>query len=977
MSIFTPVRIKSANVVDRFPLMTAVVAATTSNFPVESGKDLVLTVFVKADAPADYEAKVAITGDSLAGVTGNLLSSQALGFLPAERTGNDITLKRGTTKLTVPASVLDGMSVVRVAGTGTATSPLTVYAAWNDPVRTPAWREISAADPFYKLNAGDKHWKVTVVPKGVGGANTVKISALSSGAWKSSLFLTEDYLRPVANAIDIVKPTVLYLNDIYSLAAFSVSVACAGTATAAVLIEPHDQPFDASGFYSQLFETTASIGSAYFFTPVLEAAYVLARVDVVMSGTGTAQVKLYPRDAAGTDLPLVFGQLGSDAKSNTTAFAATGRRYFWLRRTTNLDRVHADCTITGAGVTVNVAFVNHRGELAEAVAGAGSVSYYRGEAFDVSLHASSVAAFASFENWQAVATTGGTLTITNGSASGAIALTALPGWKAGDTIGAIGFIPYKQGGPTAANYSRETSMRLCFFTRLGNIYHNYPALDAADATVGGMMDFDLSAIYEPVVRLSDSLKLSSERIPSTNAALTVTEQQTHRYEPGLPAWSYNQHTGPLGGIKADASPYGSGGHPVTIDRQGIRFIRFAPPYEPGTSPQDATRPWRMSGYLSSPFSVKSKCTVYVPYNALNACKHVVLGTVDGGRIWTVLHELGSNSRQGLLGNNLDYSALGAYVDGALSLVIRRYIYPTAAVKDPANAFRYAAPVSVKSITTTGGKVIVETNAAHGVVNDTEDHLVCFKKNSAGNYDFLENTVTAGQAAQFDSNSAGNGRFYRAVRLTATTLELRQNIHGVDEKIATHHIHSGNAAKDGVLVACGEKHPQGWIGFIQIPQIDDFDWFNMWTYRQRYPFMPRLNSAEQGTQRAVGILWNDDADQSLIFASDEATITQRTVSIPGRDPAALPYRSTAGVFRIPVADIDDMNSALCLLEMEESSLGIIATQGIYYVVGMSRKTYLSRDLLQWESFPLIASYVGESSGAIYLKSGANVYRVTKL
>lgn len=979
MSLLAPTRIKTVPVADRLELLSAsVISGPTQRLAVENSRDLVITL-VNANATTDYDAKVAITGTNLAGVANNWLSSLSTGYLPAERTGNEIALKRGTTKITVPRAIVETMKEISILPTGTAASPVSLYTSWVEPACKAAWRYISAADPFYRLNdTADKNWKVTVIPKGLAADSKVNISALSAGAWRSNLFVTDDYLQPVANQIEITKPTVLYLNNIYDLPTFSVSVLCTGAATAAVLVEAIDQPRDVSQHFSRLFETAVSVGSAFFFKPDIRARYVLARVKCTMTGTGSAAVNFYPRTASGASLTSKFAELGDTGKSNAVNFTASGERIFYLPRTADIDRIHADCAISGSA-TVHVAFANYLGEMFDpASLKDETASIYRAEGFDVHQYLTGVAAFASYENWEASVTAAGILNVTNGVARGSIALTSLPGWKAGDIVGAIGFIPYKQGGPTSAGYSRETAMRLCFFTRLGNVYHNFPATNAGDTAVAGMMDFDLSAIYEPVQRLSDNSAISSERIPSNNPALSAAEKRTMRYEPGLPAWNYSQHSDAVGGMKADGSAYGSGGLAPTIDRQNVRFIRYVHPYAHGSNPQDAANPYVTGGYLSNPFSIKPKGTTYVPYNGLSPAKHVVLGTVDGGRIWTVLHELGSNSRTALSGNNLDYSALGASVDGALSLVRRNYIYPTAAIKDPANAFRYSAPVSVKSISTSGGKTIVETNGPHGLsVTDPGDTLVCFKRNSASNFDFLENSITQGQSAQFDSNSAGDGRFYRAARLTATTFELRQNYHGVDEKIAVHHIHSGNPVKDGVIVSCGEKYPQGWICYIPIQEIDDFTWFNMWTYRATTPFIYRLSSAEEGTQRPVGCIWQDDLDQTLLFASDEATIAKRAIAIPGRSAAALPTRNTAGLFRIKVADIDDMQKAECVLEMEEASLGLVHTQGIYLVVGMSRKTYLSADGRQWASFPLVVQYVGETNGAIYLLSGSTIYRVTKL
>ena len=973
MSIFSPTRIKALSVNDRSEVATNVVVATSVVLPCEVGKDLVITL-VNANAATDYDgAKLAILGTSLSKASGNWMSSNAIGYIASEKTGNEIALKKGTTVITIPAAVVEPMSSITLVVTGSATSPLSAYTSWSDIVST-VWKTVDVLHPFYRLNVTDKNWKITVIPKGVDASNTVKISATSNMVYWSEKLFTKEFLRPVANYIDITKPTIFYLNDIYALPVLSISTLCTGTASAAVLVEATNQAQDVSEFYTRLFETAASIGSAYFYTPDVLAKYVLVRITATLTGGGTGSVTFIPRSSDGVDLPLVFSEFGSYAKSNTATFLTSATRYFYLPRTVDIDRVHASCSISGAGNTVLVAFANLKSDLTVKDAVADTAPYFKGDGFEVRLQAASVAAFSNYENWSATVSSAGLLTISNGASSQSISLTAMPGWKTGDIVGAMGFIPYKQGGPTATLYSRETSTRLCFFTRLGNTYHNYPATAADDSTVAGMVDFDLSAIYEPVYRVSDNLFVSSERIPSTNASLTTEEKKLYRYQPGLPAWNYAQHSANIGGVKADASAYGGGGLPAVLDKNGVKHIRMVVPFEHGTNPQNAACPFSMYGYLSNPFSVKPKCTTYVSYNGINAAKNVVVGTTDGGRTWVVLHELGCNSRTSSYGNNFDYSLIGAYTSGALSVVRRNYNYPTLLVKDPVSCFQYGAPFTVASIATTSGKAIITTDAAHGLA---EGDLICFKKNNAGLYDFLENIVTVANAATFASNSAGDGRFYRVGAVTSTTFDLRQNYNGVDEKVGTHHIHSGNPAKDGVVVCCGEKYPQGWLMFIRIPEIDDFAFFNIYTHRITTPFIYRLNSAELGMQRAVGMIWTDDANQTLLFASDEAFITDRTVTIPGRDAAAVPTRNTAGVFRAKLADIDDMQLATVACEMEEASLGIVGTQNMFAVLGMSRKVYLSLDAVKWTSFPLIASYVGESSGAIYLRSGTNVYKVTKL
>lgn len=711
--------------------------------------------------------------------------------------------------------------------------------------------------------------------------------------------------------------------------------------------------------FAQLYSTTASIGSGNFFRPAMDAKGVVCMIAATIPAGSSASVSLRPKDIDGADSPVKFREVGGEEIS-AVSLSASGTRYFYLDRQFGIDRVHSGCLIVGSGVTVTVSFASAFG----AVLPAGSASTYYEDADLLVSKSVQALAFAAFENWTARVDTAGRLTVTDGGGSGTTLLADLPGWRAGDTVQAMGFIPYKQGGP-AAGYSRETAMRLCFFTKLGNVYHNYPATNAADSTTtGSMADFDLGAIYEPMHKISDGSALTSSRIPSNDSSLSF-DAKLYRYDPGLPAWNYAQHSGPIGGVKADASAYGSGGMPVTLDKGDIRLARIVTPFDYGTNPQNASYPFTLGGNLCHPFSVHPKCTVFVPYNGTLASKPVILGTTDGGRTWVVMHELGGTATSAIYqyGNNYDYSSVGSYTSGELLVVRRTYNLPTNAAKEPAAWFKYEAPISITSITTTGGKAVATTASASTL--QTGD-LICFKKNSAGNYSFLENTATVGLSADTDSASAGNGRFYRVKRLSSTTFEILQNYAGVDEKFGTHHIHSGNPAKDGVVVACGEKYPNGWICFVRIAEIDDYEAFNVYSYRATQPYIYRLNSGTESMQRAVGCLLSDDADQTITFASDDGAITRPAVAIAGR--TNLFARNSAGVFTGKLADIDDLSKATCILEMDEASLGIIAAQGMYAVLGMSRYLYLSPDKKRWVRLPLVGAgaikYVGESPGCMY-------------
>lgn len=735
----------------------------------------------------------------------------------------------------------------------------------------------------------------------------------------------------------------------------------------------------------------------------LDAIPAVKRVEMLTGATAPSTIKLNVE--AGKDLVLIVRNAGAAADYGAT-ISLTGEDFahnagnwlygsikgYWSSEVTSnaislkrgetrltlsaaaLSKYCAVSVVVGANASNPVTWWFEWREADEA-------PVYTGMGLKVTQHASSVKYFAALEDWTATLDTSDVLTISNGVLTYGIALAALPSWISGDVIDTMGFIPYKQGGPGADRYSRETAMRLCFFTRKGNIYHNYAATNAADTAVAGMVDFDLSAIYEPIHTIASYSPISSIRIPSTNAGLTAEEKKLYRYDPGLPAWNYAQHSGPIGGMKADGTTaYGSGGLPATFDRDDVRFVRLVHPMQPGTNPQNASFPYQMSGHLSAPFAVHPKCTIYTPYNGLTASKNPILGTIDGGRIWVVMHEIGQDTSTGGYGNSYDLSGFGAYTSGHLSVVRRVYNNPTNANKEPANAFQYQAPITVTAVSTAGGKLVMTTNIAHGFA---DTNLICFKDNSAGAspYAFLANVITAGLSASTDSNSAGDGRFYRVKRISSTQFEVLQCYSGVDEKVACHHIHAANTCHDGAIISCGETYPFGWFFFEPIVDTDDFETFDLFRHRINYPNVMRLNSGIESLQRAVGVLWLDDADQTLIFASDEPTLDRGPILIPGRT-ALLPKHNSAGVFRTKLADIDDLTKMVNICDLAEASLGIINAQGVTVVLGMSRYLYVTANLSDWLKLPVVKNlavkYCGETPGAVYVLSQAQqrVYKIAR-
>lgn len=113
----------------------------------------------------------------------------------------------------------------------------------------------------------------------------------------------------------------------------------------------------------------------------------------------------------------------------------------------------------------------------------------------------------------------------------------------------------------------------------------------------------------------------------------------------------------------------------------------------------------------------------------------------------------------------------------------------------------------------------------------------------------------------------------------------------------------------------------------------------------------IEATSRATEDKLGILHGIVAEYlTLKLASGKATAAEVG--------AAITYLKNNSITADPAT-----NAALANLK------GTLANR--------KRKVYLSLDAVKWISFPLIASYVGESNGAIYLRSGSSIYKVTKL
>lgn len=950
-------------------LCSSVSTSGTYSFATQEEKRLIVEINIAGVAATNIS--ITFTAKNYRGISSNWISALFVSNPDVVVSSNVISLGNGRFKFELPRRDLASYSQIDIQTTvppEANISMLYYYVEEKDIIIDS--RNIALTDTIYSLPSKKKYLIRSLSMSSVTADNYLALHLEDKDSHWSINEIKSNSPRVVRAAELLFYPSSDYYIDLSDVTdnLKTLHITKAGTISCYYIIKEVEAIPDLVEKVS-IYTTNKSLGDSYFYKRKPLDQMILATVTITKYVAGTNSISFHPRDISGRRLNDVVGsRVGSSVEGSVFEISGEGTFDVLFKLSKSVDRINSSADImNGTEVTLEMRGIDYSTPN-EVV----PEPFYKGEGILVEKYMSNVRLYSHYENWEAyINSTNDTLSIVRFGVKYNVTIDTLPGWKTGDSINVMGFIPYKQGGATADNYSRETSVRLCMVTSRGNIYHNYPAADSNDLSVvsGGISKFDLGTIYQTVY---GATSLSSERIPSLNSSLTSEEQKTHRYEPGLPAWNYQQHTDNVGGYQDTDKTieYGSGGQPPVLDKKNYKHIRIVHPFDFGTNPQNASYPYSLGGHLCEPFAIKPKMTVFTPYVGINAKKNIVLGTVDGGRSWYVLHELGIGSFMSKFGNSLDYSSIGTYVSGDLSVSERLYNYPASDDKEPANAFKYKAPVLISSIATSGGKTTVTTSTAHGI---TDGKYIVFKKNNSGYFDFLENTIVDGSTADLDSNSCGNGRFYAAKVLSSTTFELLQCMGGMDEKINTHHVHSANVSKDGVVISCGEKYPNGWVLYVPIHEIDDFEYKNIWAYKYNNPYIIRLNSSQNAVQRPVGFILNDDSEQSFLFGSDEAHIDRGYVQITGRTDVMK--RNSAGVFLGNLVDIDDISKTECVLEMEEASLGIVKKQGFYIVLGMSRKTYISKDAKDWIEFPLISKYQGEGIREIYFISETNVYKVS--
>ena len=226
--------------------------------------------------------------------------------------------------------------------------------------------------------------------------------------------------------------------------------------------------------------------------------------------------------------------------------------------------------------------------------------------------------------------------------------------------------------------------------------------------------------------------------------------------------------------------------------------------------------------------------------------------------------------------------------------------PTDAYKDPKEKFKWDEPKNF-TVGCENGKLTLRSDFPCGY--DTGNIVSVSSTESP-----LEWTVNS----EVNETSAGNGLLFKVEIADQNKMYLHEFVASPDNPISCRHIHHINRVRDGWIIGTGEIYPNSWLLYIQMKEADTFserkasDKFDIY----------RLNSSETSVQRTLGVLWKDDDDNTLIYASDHDDLKDKRVVSPIKDRDVSFSRNATGVYVGRLENIDDYNSFRPIFEAKE-------------------------------------------------------------
>jgi hypothetical protein len=507
--------------------------------------------------------------------------------------------------------------------------------------------------------------------------------------------------------------------------------------------------------------------------------------------------------------------------------------------------------------------------------------------------------------------------------------TSFPGLISGSRPIRIFILPFSRNA-TSSFPGRD--WRLNVVTSKGQVYHNFPSRNTTSdgtAQANDYMLFDEGCIWELPERWAP-VKTNT----GSDADLIATGK--YRYFPALAEAAYTLYPA----VNQD-NGYGNGGFPAVLEKtnQSGETVKFARFHQPVRVDIESVSLDFMGGLVVN----EKLCAIgtYRSNTANQGARICVFYTNDGGRNWFCRYEFGAagqliNSSDAQLKSPVtNHIPHDLFVDspsaGAnLFQIIKRSQYtPTADVKEPTNKFKYSSPVPVSSITAASNKITVVTGSAHGLVSGD---IILFEKQSGADSNEWDWLVNSGH----NSNSAGDGLIFKVVVVNSTSFTLKQEIHNPHNNLTCRHIHSLNKSPHGITIGCGETYPNGWILLHNYFASDSFYTLLPW---DTFNYI-RLTSSNVAAQRPLGFLLKHDG--TYLIGMDNESTNIGNIALPtGRTGDGI-RKSSTGVYKGNITNVDDLGQAECVLESNEVAYFFQEINGVILFIGQLGEMGISSD-----------------------------------
>lgn len=492
------------------------------------------------------------------------------------------------------------------------------------------------------------------------------------------------------------------------------------------------------------------------------------------------------------------------------------------------------------------------------------------------------------------------------------------------------------------------STRVVVITNKGQIYHNNPNRSdkcGGKSQYGDLKKFEESAIWD----------LPGRKHPSTSERPTNSEF----YYPYLPTEAYEYHPRVGNGEKGC---YGNGGFPKSyryVDN-GVEceLSRF---YIPRRDTEQGN-PFFHIGGIEADYKMSLMGTYRS--NTSVGVRTCVFASDDGGRNWFCKYEFGDSGEYEFnqsyeeaghnWGNSIVVKADEAYQENSIKCCRRTLVFPTAACKEPTENFLWEDSICICNINCSN-TMRLTSSQPHGYKTGNVIVLMSNVEDQSA-YSYLCNN-------EISSQSTGNGILYKVNVIDEFSFEIFEYTGNPHNNICCRHIHQINRVKDGWLIGTGEVYPCGWLFYFQMKEADTFTVKKAYSQFSIY----RLNSAENSVQRTLGAILLDDADQTLIVASDHDLLKRNDISLPEGRTLKI-SRSSTGIYKGKLKDIDDYSRFEMLKETAEPTFFFKRINGIYYWCGQRGQFMLSNNLIDWYETRLdkpIISYGGTSGNISFM------------